>query len=213
MCRSSEGLAVAEVDLDAADMSEREVIEEARRRGAALVWAYSDQEPETFGFVSRPGYARLHADTPLTGPALPLVAPDEYGSLLAEAYRGLWGHKWVDEREAVPTHDSIVICLSEAARPIGLCRIWPKARLIDQPGVVPAHRGTAPALTLLSAACARMGPGPVDVDTWGESPDVLHSYTARLGFEVLEERPGWELLLQPAIRSARAMHPSPDGKR
>lgn len=74
--------------------------------------------------------------------------------------------------------------------------MWPQARLADQPGVVPAHRGTGPAVALLAAACSAMGPGPVDVDTWGESPEILHAYSEHLGFEVVERRPGWELALR-----------------
>src|SRR3954452_14896239 len=114
MSRSTDGAAVAEVDLDAVDMSEPEVLAEAHRHGAAVVWAYSSQPPSTPGFVSRPGYVRLHAEAPVTGPPLPRVAPDEYGSLLAQAFRGLWGHKWVDESAHLPNDDSVVICLAEA---------------------------------------------------------------------------------------------------
>ena len=41
------------------------------------------------------------------------------------------------------------------------------------------------------AAGARLGPGPVIVETWGEDPDP---YLAA-GFELTEQNGGWELIL------------------
>jgi hypothetical protein len=41
------------------------------------------------------------------------------------------------------------------------------------------------------AAGARLGPGPVTVETWGEEPDA---YLAA-GFEISESNGGWELSL------------------
>jgi hypothetical protein len=87
-----------------------------------------------------------------------------------------------------------VLCLLEDDVPVGLCRVWPDQRLVDQPGVVPERRQVARTLRLLGAACALLGPGPVDVDSWGETPDVLAA-CAVLGFVVTEQRCGWELRL------------------
>jgi hypothetical protein len=35
---------------------------------------------------------------------------------------------------------------------------------------------------------------PVNLETWGESPQTIDAYR-ELGFEVIEEVPGWELRL------------------
>src|SRR5207342_356006 len=117
-----------------------------------------------------------------------------YGPLLARAYHGLWGHKWVDPTRSLPTDGSIVLGLSENGVPIGLCRVWPAERLVDQPGVVAERRGIEPSLRLLGAACALLGPGPVDVDSRGETAETLEA-CARLGFAVTDQRRGWELRL------------------
>ena len=119
---------------------------------------------------------------------------DAYGPLLAKAYLGQWGHKWVDPDRALPTDGSVVLCLHVDRVPIGLCRVWPEERLVDQPGVVPERRGPQASLRLLGAACALLGAGAVTVDSWGEAPEVLRA-CARLGVEVTEQQPGWELRL------------------
>jgi hypothetical protein len=88
----------------------------------------------------------------------------------------------------------VVLGLWEDVVPIGLCRVWPAERLVDQPGVVAERRGIEPSLRLLGAACALLGPGPVDVDSWGEHAETLEA-CARLGFAVTDQRRGWELRL------------------
>jgi len=193
ICRSTDGTTVAEVDLDDTTMTVAEIVGEARARGAALVWTHGG-DPSGSGMVPMPGYAHLRARDAMPGRPLPPVDADAFGPLLARAYLGLWGHKWVDPTRRPPTDDSVVLCLQEGAEPIGLCRVWPRERLVDQPGVVPEHREPRRNLRLLEAACALLGPGVVDVDTWGESPEVLEAF-ASLGFAVTEQQPGWELRL------------------
>ncbi len=158
-----------------------------------MIWAYGGA-PAPEGFLPQPGYAHLRADDPVAGEPLPAVDPDVYGPLLAEAYLGQWGHKWVDPGRPLPNDGSVVLCLHEEGVPVGLCRVWPEQRLVDQPGVVRERRGAASSLSLLGAACALLGPGPVEVDTWGEDPEVLEAW-GRLGFVITEEQPGWELWL------------------
>lgn len=47
---------------------------------------------------------------------------------------------------------------------------------------------------LVLGACAVLGEGPADLDSWGDAPDVLAGYRA-LGFDVVEQLDGYELLL------------------
>lgn len=193
ICRNSEGETVAEVDLGETRLPLTQIIERARGLGAELLWAHGSM-PGSDGFVPQPGYAHLHAERPLPGDPLPLVEPGLYASLLGEAYAGMWGHKWVDPAQSLPTDGSVVLCLPEDGVPIGLIRVWPDQRLVDQPGVVRERREARHSLRLLGAACALLGPGPVDVDSWGESPEILEAY-GELGFVVTERLGGWELRL------------------
>jgi hypothetical protein len=193
MGRDTEGRVVAEVDLDATALTVPEILDQARTRGAEVVWAHGGN-PERHGFVRRPGYARLHAEHPTAGEPLPAIEAAVYGPLLARAYLRQWGHKWVDPDRPLPTDGSVVLCLSEDGEPVGLCRVWADERLVDQPGVVPERRAAERSLRLLGAACALLGPGPVTVDSWGEAPEVLDA-CARLGFAVTEQQRGWELHL------------------
>jgi len=191
--RDTVGTTVAEVDLDETSLTVAQVVAEARKHGAEMIWAHGGP-PDAPGFTPMPGYARLHADDPVAGDPLPPVEPAAYGELLARAYVGLWGHKWVDPATRLPTDGSTVLCLREGDVPVGLCRVWPGDRLVDQPGVVPERRGSEATLRLLAAACALLGPGPDDVDTWGEDPETLAACAA-LGFAVTEQQSGWELRL------------------
>jgi len=191
--RDTFGTTVAEVDLDDTTMTVPELVDHARTLGAGLVWAHGGS-PEASGFVRRSGYARLHAEAPVAGDPLPLVDNDVFGPLLARSFLGMWGHKWVDPAQPPPTDGSVVLCLEEGGAPIGLCRVWPGARLVDQPGVVPERRGPERTLRLLGGACALLGPGPVDVDTWGEDRETLAA-CATLGFTVTDQQTGWELCL------------------
>jgi hypothetical protein len=197
MGTATDGTPVAEVEAEDASLDVAELVAEARRRGAGLVWVHGG-DLSAHGFVRSHGYVRLHSDA-VTGSAaggetLPSVEADACGPLLAEAYRGLWGHKRVDPSRGPPTDGSVVIGLREGEEWVGLCRFWPGDRLVDGPGVVPQRRTPDRRARLLAAACARLGEGPVDVDTWGEDPATLVAY-ARLGFFVAEELPGWELRL------------------
>jgi hypothetical protein len=194
ICRSTEGESVAEVDLDETTLTLAQIVDLAREQGADLVWAHGGT-PTMEGLVPKPGYVHLHAVRPVPGDLLPAVEAQAYGPLLAKAYAGLWGHKWVDPTEPPPDDGSVVLCLTENDAPIGLCRVWPDQRLVDQPGVAAPWRGPRHTQRLLGAACALLGPGPVDVDTWGESPQNLEAYR-RLGFAVTEQTTGWELRLR-----------------
>ena len=72
-----------------------------------------------------------------------------------------------------------------------MCRVEAERRAVDGPGFVPAARTDDGVRRLVLAAGARLGPGPVIVETWGEEPDA---YLAA-GFELSKRDGGWELIL------------------
>lgn len=193
MGRATDGTPVAEVEHENGSFDVAGLVAEARRRGARLLWVHGG-DLSAHGFRPVHGYVRLHADRVTGGESLPPVEADAYGPLLAEAYRGLWGHKHVDPARGLPTDGSVVIRLSEGGEHVGLCRYWPDERVVDQPGVIPGRRTPERKARLLAAACSDLGEGPVDVDTWGEDPESLAAYLA-LGFVVTHRDTAWELRL------------------
>lgn len=193
MGRTTEGTTVAEVDLaDGGDVPVADLLTAARNRGAALLWVHGG-DLRAAGFRPAPGYVRLHADRPVAGEPLDPVEPAAYGALLARAYLGMWGHKHVEPDPPLPA-DAVALALREDGEHVGLCRLWPDRRLVDGPGLVPGRRTPDRAARLLGAACALLGEGPVEVETWGEAPGTITAYAA-LGFRVARHDPGWELRL------------------
>jgi len=77
---------------------------------------------------------------------------------------------------------------------VGLCRVFPAGRLIDGPGVLPDGRSPDAYASLLVSGCTVLGPGPADLDSWGDSDEVLEAYED-LGFDIVERIQGWELAL------------------
>jgi hypothetical protein len=96
--------------------------------------------------------------------------------------------------DAEPPPESVVLGLYDGKDPIGICTIFPSKRLIDGPGVVSGAREPAAYVRLLLGACAELGAGPVDLDSWGDDPRVIAGYE-KLGFEVVERVTGWQLRL------------------
>jgi hypothetical protein len=78
---------------------------------------------------------------------------------------------------------------------IGVCRVEPADGLIDGPGVVLGARDPANYARLVLGACAVLGDGPGALDSWGHAPEVIDAYH-RLGFETVEEIPGFEFELE-----------------
>ncbi len=188
---SSDGVSFAEAELDGGD-PER-VVERARECGATLVWVHANSDLSRFGFSRRNGYARLRANVLPPGEALPRLANTDYARMLEGVYRGLWGHKQV-AADAMPPLGAVVLGLYDRAEPIGMCRVFPKARLIDGPGLLPKARDPGRYARLLLGACALLGPGPADLESWGDAADVVDAYVG-LGFAVAEQVGGWELRL------------------
>ena len=185
---SSDGLRVLEADLRA----ERPEywIARAHERNAELLWLHGNADLTGKGFERFPGYVRLRAESPPAGEVGRRLAPEHFAKVQDAAFHGLWGHKLVSP-DAEPPPGSIVLGLYDGSDPIGICTIFPSERLIDGPGVVSGAREPAAYVRLLLAACAELGAGPVDLDSWGDDPAVIAAYE-EVGFEVVEREAGWQ---------------------
>ena len=191
MAVTSEGDRVAETDVVGEQLDT--LIQDVQTSGAQLLWVHTNLDLSSLGFTRTCGYTRLHADSPGVGEPLPALAADDYAKTLDRAYRGLWGHKQV-AADAAPPDNAIVIGLYDDDEPIGLCRVFVSERLVDGPGLAAGARAPHNYLRLLSGACALLGPGPIDLDSWGDTEETLECY-ANLGFAPVEQLGGWELKL------------------
>jgi hypothetical protein len=200
ICRSAEGETVAEVDLDETSLSVSDVLDAARAADAALVWAYSENRPAP-DFTESSGYTLLRTEGVAgTHVPLPRVDADVYPPLLAEAFRGQWGHKWVEQPQGLPRDGSIVLALTGEVGTVGLCRVWPESRRADAPGLVRSHRSPGRSVRLLHGVGTLLGPGGWEVECWGEDPETLRAYQDHLGLRVAHQRRGWELRLHVGNR-------------
>jgi hypothetical protein len=188
---SSDGRRVLEAELG--DMQVDEWIVRAREVGAELLWLHTDVDFAADGFERFPGYVRMQTESPPHGDRLPRLKPEHYAQILDEAYHGLWGHKLVSP-DAEPPPGAVVLGLYERLEPSGLCTIFPAERLVDGPGVLPHARSTAAYTRLLLGACAELGAGRIDLDSWGDCPTVIDAYR-ELGFDIVERASGWQLRL------------------
>jgi hypothetical protein len=162
----------------------------ARAGGAQLLWVHTNDDLSEHGFVRAGAYVRMHTDeVPLRGREPSILEERDYAEVLARSYAGLWGHKHVSPL-AQPPEGAVVVGLPV----VGLCRVFPAERLIDGPGVLPEGRSADAYASLLIAACAVLGPGPADLDSWGDAEETIEAYED-LGFDVVERVQGWELVL------------------
>jgi hypothetical protein len=163
----------------------------AREAGAELLWVHTNDDLGAYGFSPAGAYVRMHAETtPVRGRGEPsLLEERDYAEVLARAYAGLWGHKHVSPL-AEPPEGAVVVGVPV----VGLCRVFVAERLIDGPGVLPEGRSTDAYASLLLSACRVLGEGPADLDSWGDSDQVIEAYED-LGFDVVERVQGWELEL------------------
>ena len=191
---SSEGQRVLEADL-AHEHELDGLLRAGREHEADALWIHTDIDLTAHGFERFPGYARLRSEHPPSGLSLPQLSRDRYAATLDGAFRGLWGHKLVSP-QAEPSPSSIVLGLDdEHGEPIGLCIVFPDERLVDGPGVVQGSRAPAAYERLLLGACAELGSGAIDLDSWGDPDAVIESYQA-LGFDIVERTGGWQLRLE-----------------
>jgi hypothetical protein len=162
----------------------------ARAEGAQLVWVQSNDDLSAYGFRQAGAYVRMHADeVPVRKREPMLLEERDFAEVLARAYSGLWGHKHVSPL-AAPPEDGVVVGVPV----VGLCKVWPAKRLIDGPGVLPEARSADAYASLLVSACAVLGPGLADLNSWGDADETLGVYED-LGFDVVERVQGWELRL------------------
>jgi hypothetical protein len=185
---SSDGRRVLEADLG--DESPAVWVELAREREVELLWLHTNRDLSGDGFERFPGYVRLRTASPPRGEPLPRLRPEHFAPIQDAAFRGLWGHKLVTP-ESAPPAGAIVLGLYERQDPVGLCTIFPADRLVDGPGVLPGARRPDAYVRLLLAACAELGSGSVDMDSWGDDPAVIAAYE-ELGFAVVERNDGWQ---------------------
>ena len=190
---SSDGRRLLEAELGDQDVDEW--ISRARTVDAELLWLHTNADLAMSGFERFPGYVRMRTEAPPRGEPLPELEPELYAATLDGSYRGLWGHKLVSADAEPPPEAVIVVLSDEREKPVGLCTVYPAERLVDGPGVLPHARTTAAYTRLLLGACHRLGPGPVDLDSWGDSPVVIDAYQ-EVGFEIVERTAGWQLRLE-----------------
>jgi hypothetical protein len=188
---TSDGLRVLEADLG--DEGPEAWIARARERGVELLWLHTNADLAPLHFERFPGYVRLRAEVAPAGEPLPHLEPEHFAATQDAAFRGRWGHKLVAP-DAEPPPDAVVLGLYERDEPVGLCTVFPAKRLVDGPGVVPGARARDTYVRLLLGACAELGPGAVDLDSWGDDAAVIEAYEA-LGFAVFERAAGWQLRL------------------
>ena len=165
-------------------------MEAARAAGAELLWVHSNDDLSAHGFVRAGAYVRMHADdVPVRTREPSFIEERDYAEVLTRAYAGLWGHKVVSPL-AQPPEDAVVVGVPV----VGICRVWTADRLIDGPGVLPEGRSPDAYASLLVSACTVLGPGPADLDSWGDAEETIEAYED-LGFDVVERVQGWELRL------------------
>jgi len=189
---------VAETDLGDAAPDDLAAEASASFHGFTRIWVHTNVDLSPFGFKKLPGYTRLRAESPADGEPLAALPDAHYAQTMDRAYRGLWGHKQVTSA-ARPPDDAVVIGLVDEDEPIGLCTIFVSERLVDGPGLVPGARVRSNYVRLLSGACAVLGPGPIDLDSWGDPDEVLDGYVG-LGFAPVERTHGWEMRLGEIAR-------------
>lgn len=188
---SSEGRRVFEAELG--DESPDTWVVRAREHGAELLWLHANADLSERGFERFPGYVRMRVETPAPGEPLPRLEPEHYAATQDGGFRGLWGHKLVIP-DAEPRPGAVVLGLYEVGEPVGLCTVFPAERLVDGPGVVAGARDPERYVRLLLGACAELGPGSVDLESWGDDPAVVDAYRD-LGFAIVEHVGGWQLRL------------------
>jgi hypothetical protein len=189
--RSPAGEPVAECELDAPEVGLLpELVRAATSRGCAWLWVHSDANLSPAGFTARPGYRRFTAASPPPAEPLPLLDTAEVLRLLPRAFIGQWGHHEFDAAWAGSAQASYV-GLGRPGAWTGLCRFEPDRRHVDGPGF-PARAGSPDAVRrLVLGALARLGPGPVTVETWGEPAGPY----LELGLAIAAECGGWERAL------------------
>jgi hypothetical protein len=191
--RAADGALVVEVLLGERNQTSLpHLVAEARGAGADVLWAHGTLVDASLGFCCCGGYARLEAHSPLprslTLPSPPRSAVRE---LQRECFAGVWGHAEPEE----PDSSTTFVSLEEDGRRVGICGFDVAGAWIDGPGLIPGVRTPDRFADLVRAACAAIGSRPVTLETWGDTRETLAAYE-RVGFQLVEHVPGWELRLR-----------------
>ncbi len=189
--RSPAGEPIAECELDPGDTGLlAELASAPRRHGARRLCAYSTADLSGAGLAAREGHRRFTASAAPAGPPLPVLDPATVANLWPPARSSASGDitSWSRPTTRPPAMRSSSGCPGGDGW-LGLCRAEPGRRHVDGPGFAGGPGDPQGAQALVLGACARLGPGPVTLETWG---DRAGPYLA-LGFSLAEECPGWEL--------------------
>jgi hypothetical protein len=198
---SSDGRRVLEADLGNEPVTDWIAL--AHELGVELLWLHTDADLSADGFERFPGYVRMRTDESPTGAPLERLEPEHYARILDGAYRGLWGHKLVSP-DAEPPSGTVVFGLYDRHEPIGLCTVFLSERLVDGPGLLPDWRTPTAHARLLAGACAELGAGRIELDSWGDDPAVIDAYR-ELGFGIVDRTAGWQLTLGQVEWRARRL--------
>jgi hypothetical protein len=191
--RAADGAVVIALHLkeNAAAEDLRQLLADARNFNARAIWVFGGAIDGTLGFSPTGGYVRLEAPVPPAPLLLPTPPRECIRGLQTTCFSGVWGrYEPVSSDRA-----SRYVGLYEKGRWVGICQIDLIARWIDGPGIHPILRTPERSAELVRGAAAYLPRNrSVTLETWGESAETLEGYRA-LGFEVVEELPGWELRL------------------
>ena len=191
--RTPTGEPVAECELAADEAGLLgELAAAAAPAGAVYLWVHCAADLSAAGFAPQHGYRRFTARDIPPGDPLPLLDTEAVLDLLPRAFTGQWGHHQFNAAWAAQP-GALYAGLGQPGSWVGLCRIEPERRHLDGPGF-PGGPGIPDSVRrLVTGAAAHLGPGPVSIETWGDSPGPYLS----LGFSIAEECGGWELALPP----------------
>jgi hypothetical protein len=191
--RAADDSLVAEVNPPMGAAALSQLLTAARARGIRAIWVRGELvSGDIYGFERRRGYARLQADNPLTEidaarPPLALVP-----QLQVACFSGIWGH----HRPALePDPDATFVGLHEAGAWVGICEVDLERNQIDSPGLRAPFRTADRYARLVRVASSLLAPGPVTLETWGDTEETLAAY-CELGFALVEYVPGWERVVE-----------------
>jgi hypothetical protein len=191
--RAPDGSLVVDVELGPGTATDlRQLIADARAVGADSIWVSGFAVDSALGFERAGGYARLEAPAPPTPIELPSPPSAQVRELQMICFAGVWGH----HEPAKVDPSTTFVGLHEGDRWVGICEVdTPRGRIVD-PGVRRGLRTPDRYARLVRGAAARLGRGPVVLETRGDSEETLAAY-GELGFSLAEYVPGWRLNLRP----------------
>ena len=85
--------------------------------------------------------------------------------------------------------------MHEAGAWVGICEVDVERNEIDSPGLLAPFRTADRYARLVREASSLLAPGPVTLETWGDTEETLAAY-CELGFELVEYVPGWERVVE-----------------